>query len=308
MSKYKLTIYMMVLLFFLTGCGRVTSASGSNADISDSANSESPVITNISIFPNNIIAPYDVSFTAMVTDLDTPSANLRYIWDFGDGATDNATAPTHRYTYRGEFYVTLIVYDDEDNFDVKINEIPVKVIGGNQKPIISICQADRITVNIGETISFSSLATDPDLDTLTYGWDFGDGSGSDQQNDTHYYAENGVYTVKLSVADDKGAVTSEEILIGVGPNIKLPPVINSVDWDPFFPLDNSAVSFSAQAVDYDGSIISYLWEFGDGGTSTQISPQYIYTKAGNYQVKLTVQDTQGLTDVMQKYIVIGIGE
>jgi PKD repeat protein len=57
-----------------------------------------------------------------------------------------------------------------------------------------------------------------------------------------------------------------------------------------------AVSFSsAGSVDPDGSIASYLWEFGDGATSTSANPGHAYTVPGQYVAVLTVTDNQGVS-------------
>jgi len=48
--------------------------------------------------------------------------------------------------------------------------------------------------------------------------------------------------------------------------------------------------------DSDGTIESYAWVFGDGGTAAVESPSYTYTAAGEYTVTLTVTDDEGATD------------
>ena len=49
--------------------------------------------------------------------------------------------------------------------------------------------------------------------------------------------------------------------------------------------------------DPDGSIVSYLWDFGDGATSTNRNPDYLYSNAGTYTVTLMVTDDDGYTDI-----------
>ena len=59
------------------------------------------------------------------------------------------------------------------------------------------------------------------------------------------------------------------------------------------PLD---VTFSsAGSRDPDGTPITYAWDFGDGGTSTDPNPTHTYTTAGTYQARLTVTDESGAT-------------
>ena len=57
-----------------------------------------------------------------------------------------------------------------------------------------------------------------------------------------------------------------------------------------------AVSFSgATSSDSDGTIASYSWVFGDGGTGSGVAPSHTYQNAGNYTAVLTVTDSQGAT-------------
>jgi len=64
------------------------------------------------------------------------------------------------------------------------------------------------------------------------------------------------------------------------------------------------VGFTAQAQDSDGIIAGYSWNFGDGGTSTQQNPNYIYNNAGNYTAILTVVDNSGATSTKNITIVV----
>ena len=45
--------------------------------------------------------------------------------------------------------------------------------------------------------------------------------------------------------------------------------------------------------DPDGSIASYAWAFGDGGSSNSASPNHTYASAGNFNISLTVTDNEG---------------
>ena len=63
---------------------------------------------------------------------------------------------------------------------------------------------------------------------------------------------------------------------------------------PYTGTINNPISFSSEGSnDSDGKIVSYLWDFGDGTTSNAPNPDHLYTKAGSYNVKLTVTDDKG---------------
>lgn len=47
--------------------------------------------------------------------------------------------------------------------------------------------------------------------------------------------------------------------------------------------------------DAGDSVVSYLWDFGDGNTSTEVTPAHVYAAAGDFTVTLTVADQSGLT-------------
>jgi PKD repeat protein len=68
-------------------------------------------------------------------------------------------------------------------------------------------------------------------------------------------------------------------------------------------VDNLAVTFDGTgSSDSDGTIATYAWDFGDGGTSTQSKPSHTFAAAGDQTVKLTVTDDEGATDSVTKTV------
>ena len=65
------------------------------------------------------------------------------------------------------------------------------------------------------TVSFNSTSNDPDNDTLTHAWSFGDGSTSTQRNPAHSYANAGTYSVSLTVTDPDGLSDTETKSVSV---------------------------------------------------------------------------------------------
>lgn len=62
--------------------------------------------------------------------------------------------------------------------------------------------------------------------------------------------------------------------------------------------------FTDQSIDSDGTIVSWSWEFGDGGVSNAQNPGRDYAAAGSYQVTLTVTDNDGGSDSISRNVVV----
>ncbi len=165
--------------------------------------------------------------------------------------------------------------------------------GGNQPPVANANGPYSGTA--GTAVSFSSAgSSDPDGTIASYAWTFGDGGTSTVANPTHTYAAAGTYSVSLTVTDNLGATGSNSTTATISSGANQPPVANANG--PYSGTAGTAVSFSSVgSSDPDGSIASYSWNFGDGGTSTAANPTHTYAAAGTYNVSLTVTDNLGAT-------------
>ena len=132
----------------------------------------------------------------------------------------------------------------------------------------------------------------------TYEWMFGDGNTATGSSAIHIFSSQGSYTVTLLVTDGDGATSQETITITATDT----PASNSA---PSAVISSSAsignapllVTFDASdSSDSDGTITSYHWDMGDGGTATGAQVSHTYTVAGTYNPTLTVTDDGGLTD------------
>ena len=113
--------------------------------------------------------------------------------------------------------------------------------------------------------------------------------------------ESGRYTLTVAGATKAGytfdeansALLSENIQIGSSGN-QAPIAISNADaTSGSAPLD---VNFDSDgSKDTDGTVVSYAWDFGDGGTSNEANPAHTYDYPGNYSARLTLTDDQGAT-------------
>src|SRR5712692_6510493 len=136
----------------------------------------------------------------------------------------------------------------------------------NIPPTASFTVTGNNTVT-GSTVSFNA-SVDPDGTIASYAWTFGDGGSSTGVTASHVYATAGTFTVTLTVTDNLGATGSASVKVGV---VDRPPVA-SFTVTGNNTVTGSTVSFNAGAsVDPDGTIASYAWTFGDGGTATGVT-------------------------------------
>jgi hypothetical protein len=152
----------------------------------------------------------------------------------------------------------------------------------------------------GLTVSFSSEGSydpDPDGYIKSYHWDFGDGLTSAEPNPEHTYDDGGHYTTVLTVTDVVG--TEEQSSVAVLLN-ELPVAVALVEWT-----ENLEVGFSSEgSYDPEGGALSYYWDFGDGSTSAEASPEHTYSSEGTYEIVLTVTDIEGAEGWYKDTIII----
>ena len=121
-------------------------------------------------------------------------------------------------------------------------------------------------------------------------WDFGNGETSSLQNPTVTYVTGGKFTVRLIIKNAAGQTYKEKanyITVFSTPAAKFTVA------GP----DSGCVALSTSFLDASDlagtTLASRLWNFGDGGTSSQQNPVYSYNAAGRYDVTLTLTTTQG---------------
>lgn len=144
-----------------------------------------------------------------------------------------------------------------------------------------------------ETVSFSDGSWDEDGDTLTWQWDFGDGTTSREQNPDHDF-NTGIYTVTLMVTDPSGAssVQSEDITIDYSPEVSFTMV-------PEPPIEvGETITFTGTATDPDGSVEAIEWLLqGSTISTTYTEAEFSYTfyEPGLYLAIFTATDDLGTT-------------
>lgn len=146
------------------------------------------------------------------------------------------------------------------------------------------------------TVIFDAYGSTDDRGIASYAWDFGDGTTASGVMPAAHTYTNGSYIVKLTVTDYFGnvGVALETITVGEAgaPTAVInvtPSTTGIAPFTVYFDASGSSVVSGCGAC----SIVSYAWNFGDGGTGTGMTISHEYTAAGTYVVVLTATDSNG---------------
>jgi|GEM_PF-2510547 len=205
-----------------------------------------------------------------------------HAWDFGDGKSSPEKNPSHTYEKNGEYTVTLTAKNPNGS-----HQASEKVIISDLHPPV----ADFTFENKGKgVVEFKSTSTH----AKEYEWDFGNGKSSRVPNPSHTYEANGEYNVTLTVKNEYGtdAKTRPVALT----NVSMPRA------DFTFVTDKGRVTFTNTSQFSE----TYLWNFGDGKTSTEQNPVHTYTENKNYTVKLTAKSGIGEHSIEKALTITGV--
>ena len=256
--------------------------------------------------------PLSVSFVGSAST-DPEGQMLTYAWDFGIGTSDLAD-PTFIFPSPDgvvtTYPVTLTVTDPAGQSSTASLIVSVN----NSPPVVDISSIDDgalFPIGIDTVFQLEALVTDAEHGPaqLTYGW------RTTLFHNTHNHPEpldanvvsstviSGVgcgtesfhYTVELTVTDEGGL--SGTSIRSLFPNCAAIAPVAILRASGFVGPAPYIVAFDASDSYDPGTIVSYLWDFGDGTTSTSITPSRSFTTPGEYLVRLVVTDDDGLTDV-----------
>ena len=222
-------------------------------------------------------APLQVTFTNTSTGTDT---NTTYAWNFGNGSTSSQQNPGPiTYNNAGTYTVALTVTKGIASPSSTTRTITVSAPA---QPVVSSFNASTLSGTAPLQVTFTDTSTgSPD----SWQWNFGNGSTSIKQvPDAVTYSNAGTYTVTLTVSKGTGAPSTSSKTITVSAPTQ--PVVSSFTASPLSGAAPLRVSFTSTST---GSPTAWLWNFGNGATSTYQYPGLItYLTAGTYTVTLRV--------------------
>ncbi len=244
---------------------------------------------DISVYPSPI-----AEFTASPESQTFPSTNVEiannsfggntveYQWGFGDG-TDVLSGfepADHTYETWGEYTISLIadngICSDATTLDIEI--IPPPPVANFEGPA-SGCSP--LIVQFANESEYG----------LSYNWQFGDGGQAFVANPVYTYQNPGIYSVILTVTgynngEQRELVRSEIIEVYASAQA----IFAATPEEVLVP--QNPVNF----INLSSNADEYLWNFGDGATSTEFSPDHFYQDIGTYSVSLWANNEYNCPD------------
>ena len=242
-----------------------------------------------------------------------------YSWQFGDGLTGTGPTPTHLFGTPGTYDVTLTITDDSRQVRSTTNTVSVADPNADPTARATASPAGR---QLGDSTAAQALLAgdeytglefeldgsgsfDIDGEIIGWRWDFGDGGLGSGKVVRHRFPRPGIYTVSLTVTDDRGATASVSFDVEVTdpPNVGPVAAFGSA-------VDALEVAFdgtlSSDADSPDLLPVEWSWNFGDGTTGSGPKPGHTFDTSGDYTVTLTVTDADGASD--STAAVVGVGD
>lgn len=224
-----------------------------------------PIIAGISAA--DVCQNLPVIYNANTSVVGINNASITSLqWQFGDGSQGGGITPTHLYNQPGIYYYTLTVTTNHGCTSSAQNSVTVYSNPMAQFIYDEGCQhANLLFVDMSSN------------DVTQWNWNFGDGGTGNTSSEIHTYTVPGSFPVTLNVTNTNGCTDAITYIVNVA------PAPNA----QFTSLDMGGGNFQFNPASISGSA-NYLWTFGDGASSTQVSPGHAYSAIGVYNVCLTV--------------------
>lgn len=234
--------------------------------------------------PDSCFIRDTVYFDGLKTNLDSFEIS-GYLWDFGDGVADSGSQVRHVFFNPGIYPVKLVLTSLPDSSGTMKKACGIKNVKVNDTRLLNM---DKIfcenTREWDSCYIFFEGGVNPNLASMEYEWDYGDGNKQKGVQTEHCYKDTGQYSINLNVIDMITGdvfknITSYELFVGFTNQLKFRSA------DTCY-VDERAV-FDQIEVDIDDfTVKDFLWVFSDGTVEygEQVSKQF--SVPGSYSVRL----------------------
>jgi len=170
-----------------------------------------------------------------------------------------------------------------------LNYVPDEIGPG----VSALYNISNLNPSLNANIQFDasdSMSTEGKI--ISYDWDFGEGSTASGKSVSHSYKKTGEFNIKLTVKDNQGL--SGRLIETL--TVYTDDPVAGFSYSPDRSEKNEGIGFNASpSFDPNGMIENYEWDFGDGSAGFGKKIKHSYSLPGEYNVKLTITDSEGKT-------------
>ena len=228
--------------------------------------------------------------TMLFNDISTtPKGGIinKWNWNFDDNNSDSLQNTTHKYSVCDTFNVKLIVISDNGCRDSITKSTTVYCLPAANYSASAVCKNQSTIFNDSTQGNISN-----------WRWEFGDTDTSVIQNPSHIYPSCGTYNSNLVVTSNNGCKDS----------ITKPVIVHCLPVADFYSIPvclHQSMGFTDASVISAGTIVSRLWDFGDGSPVSSVqNPGHIYSNPGTYSVSLVPISNNGCFDTIIKNVIV----
>lgn len=219
---------------------------------------------------------------------------VKWDWNFDDGDTSKTQNPTHLYLKAGVYNVKLIVQTALGCKDTAIKRVIVYT-----NPVASF------TSNIacwGDTTNFINTSNPMDGGIIKTFWDFNDSTYSVDLNPNHVFViKKDTFNVKMVIITSHGCIDTVEQIVTTHPIPTFKYTASSFSGcNPF------TATFHDSSTVPGGTIVNWLWNFGDKSLTYNNDPTHVYINEGKFFVSLMITSSYGcrMLDTLKYPIVV----
>ncbi len=262
-----------------------------------SAEGTTPVempVASFTVDINTGVVPLTVEFDG--SDSSGPAgATLTHAWEFGDGGTATGPVVTHTYVNAGSFIAKLTV-SDGTNSSSMTRTITATTSSTSEPVPVARIDANPQTGAAPLTVTFSAADSTPADGSLTFSWDFGDGTAATGIEVAHTFTSATSFNVVLTATGPGGVDTATVTVNVTAPPVNRAPVA-IIASGPRTGVAPVSLTFDGSlSRDPDNDPMAYLWQVSLGSEVVQTNDTgarvaLTFADPGEYRVTLTVTDT-----------------
>ncbi|MCI4667467.1 MAG: PKD domain-containing protein [Bacteroidia bacterium] len=249
----------------------ISDSNGCTAEARDTAFVIPQPEARLEVVPTEGCAPLEVTFINLSTDATTAILDV----DISDNQPGVPIGNSLSFNYIEPMMYTARLIVGYENFCFDTLEVMIDAAGGTL--------ADFETILTGDSCAgpLNARFVNNSTDAVAYLWDFGVSpqETSTDENPSFSYTDIGEYVVTLVTFHQFGCTDTARDTINIYPQ---PEALFAQDTVGCQPL---TVNFRSLSND---NVTSWLWDFGNGDSSTEANPAYVFEEEGSYNITLTV--------------------